>query len=62
MKIFIWKDVSYMHIIPSKTLFRSTTIHEVVTRGDIFAVNLHTGIFTVLPREARWPKKETSQS
>jgi len=24
-------------------------IHEVVTRGDIFALNLETGEFTILP-------------
>jgi hypothetical protein len=41
-----------MHIVPSKTLFRSTTIHDVITRGDIFAVNLNTRVFTILPREA----------
>lgn len=41
-----------MRIIPSKALFHSTTVHEVVNRGDFFAVNLVTNIFTVLPKDS----------
>jgi hypothetical protein len=51
-KIFTYNGDIWMHIVPSKTLFRSTTIHDVITRGDIFAVNLNTRVFTILPREA----------
>ena len=50
--VFLYKQIPYQKIIPSKRLFNSTTIHEVVTRGDIFALNLLTGIFTVLPQGA----------
>lgn len=51
-KVFIYKDEPYMKIVPAKRLFNSTTIHEVVTRGDFFAVNLATNVFTVLPQGA----------
>lgn len=50
-RIFVHTDGKpYMRITPAKRLFNSTMIHEVVTRGDFFAVNLQTGIFTVLPQ------------
>ena len=48
-RIFIYEGAAYMKIVPSKRLFNSTMVHEVCTRGDIFAVNLETGVFTVLP-------------
>ena len=51
-KFFIHKGETYMKIIPTKKLFNSTTIHEVVTRGDCFAVNINTQVFTVLPASA----------
>jgi hypothetical protein len=50
--IFIHEGKPYMRIVPSKRLFNSTTVHEVVTRGDFFAVNLQTRQFTVLPNGA----------
>lgn len=37
-----------MRVTPCKMLFRSTTVHEVVCRGDFFAVALDTGILTIL--------------
>jgi hypothetical protein len=51
-EFFEFNNSVYRKIIPCKTLFRSTTIHEVVNRGDIFALNLTTGVFTVLPGAA----------
>lgn len=48
--IFMHNGEPYLRIIPSKKLFNSTMIHEVVTRGDFFAVNLLTNIFTILPQ------------
>jgi hypothetical protein len=42
----------YLKIIPSKALFKSTMIHDVVNRGDCFALNLHTGEFTIIPGTA----------
>ena len=47
---FNHNNTTYVKIIPSKKLFNSTMIHEVVNRGDVFALNLSTGIFTILPR------------
>ena len=46
---FKYKDRIYMRIIPTKRLFNSTTIWEVVNRGDIFAVDMETFTFTVVP-------------
>lgn len=40
----------HLKITPAKKLFNSTLIHEVINRGDVFALNLSTGIFTILPR------------
>lgn len=45
---FVFNGVPYMRVTPSKSLFHSTTIHEVVNRGDFFAVNMATGELTVL--------------
>ena len=41
---------------PVKSLLHSTTIYEVVIRGDVFAFELETGKFTVLPK-GRYPVK-----
>lgn len=45
---FYFDGQLYMKMIPSKGLFHSTTVYEVVTRGDFFAVNLETGVFTIM--------------
>jgi len=37
-----------MRAIPAKKLFNSTMVHEVVNRGDIFAVCMETGTLTIL--------------
>lgn len=50
--VFMWKGDPFMKIVPVKRLFNSTMIHEVVTRGDFFAVNLLDNTFTVLPQGA----------
>ena len=39
---------NYCKVIPAKKLFNSTMIHEVITRGDFFAVDLETGTLTIL--------------
>lgn len=49
MKAFIYKGELYIRCIPGKQLFRSTMIHEVVNRGDIFAMSVKTQEFTVIP-------------
>ena len=52
MKIFMHNGEPYMRVYPSKRLFNSTMVWEVVNRGDFFAVNMLTGVFTVLPMSA----------
>ena len=49
---FVWEGARYTKVVPAKTLFRSTMIHEVVNRGDFFAVNIDTHVLTILPKEA----------
>ena len=44
---FIIGYITYMRIVPAKTLVRSTMVHEVLTRGDCFAVNMSNGQFTI---------------
>lgn len=45
---FVLNNQAFMKVVPAKSLIRSTTIHDVVTRGDFFAVNLSTGELTVV--------------
>jgi hypothetical protein len=49
MKVIVRYSVPYLVCTPAKSLFSSTLIHEVVNRGDLFAVNLLDGTLTVLP-------------
>jgi hypothetical protein len=52
MKVFTYKDREYIRVIPVKKLFNSTMIHEVVNRGDIFAIDLITQELTIIPGKA----------
>lgn len=47
-QVFEIAGVQYMKVTPAKTLFRSNMVHEVVTRGDCFVVNLGTGSLTIM--------------
>ena len=49
---FIYKGKVYIRAIPCKRLFNSTTVHEVINRGDFFAVEPATGYLTVIPGDA----------
>ena len=49
MKLFIHKDEVYIRAIPGKNLFHSTMVHEVVNRGDIFAVRVRDSVLTIIP-------------
>lgn len=49
MKAFIYQGKLYLRAIPGKSLFRSTMVHEVVNRGDIFALCLENQQLTVIP-------------
>lgn len=53
MVAFRYNDEWYLRIIPTKRLFNSTTIWEIVNRGDIFAVRLSNSVFTVIPGTAQ---------
>lgn len=53
MKAFIFNQEVYIRAIPSKPLFHSTMVHEVVNRGDIFAVSLATQTLTIIPGTAK---------
>lgn len=49
MKTFIYNEELYIRVIPCKRLFHSTTIHEVVNRGDIFAMRVRDQVLTIVP-------------
>lgn len=38
----------YIRTIPSKALFKSTMVHEVINRGDIFAVRISDSQLTII--------------
>ena len=48
MKAFTYEGELYIRCVPSKNLFRSTMVHEVVNRGDIFAMRVSDQQFTVI--------------
>lgn len=48
MKAFIYDGKTYIKVIPGKKLFQSSMVHEVVNRGDIFAVDLESQRLTIL--------------
>lgn len=52
LNTFIYKDELYIRLIPAKNLFRSTMVHEVVNRGDVFAMRVRDQQFTVVPGTA----------
>ena len=52
LKTFIYKDELYIRLIPGKSMFHSTMVHEVVNRGDIFAMRVRDQQFTVIPGTA----------
>ena len=49
MKGFIYKGDIYIRAIPAKALFNSTLVHEVVNRGDIFALRCVDQKLTIVP-------------
>lgn len=48
LNLFMHNNDIWMRIIPGKGLFKSTMVHGVVNRGDIFAVRLRDGIFSII--------------
>jgi len=52
MPKFFEKDgVTFMEVIPVKSLFHSGMVHDVVTSGRKFVVNMNTGELTINTRE-----------
>ena len=52
MKTFTYNNDLYIRCIPGKNLFKSTMVHEVVNRGDIFAVRVRDQMLTIIPGDA----------
>ena len=52
LNAFYYKDELYIRLIPSKSMFNSTLVHEVVNRGDVFAMRVSNQQFTVVPGKA----------
>lgn len=40
MKAFLYKDKTYIRVIPSKFMMNSTMIYDITTRGDILAMDI----------------------
>jgi hypothetical protein len=58
LKVFELEGVLYLRVIPGKKLFRSTMVHEVVNRGDIFAVRLEDSVLTIVPGKSQVTHQE----
>ena len=53
IKAFYYKDKLYIRLVPAKTMFHSTMVHEVVNRGDVFAMRVEDQVMTVVPGTAK---------
>lgn len=49
LRTFLYKGELYIRVVPSKALFRSSLIHEVVNRGDVFAIRVSDSLLTIIP-------------
>lgn len=49
---FVYNNNIYFLCKPVKALFKSDMVHNVITRGDVFAVNMLTNELTVIPGTA----------
>ena len=58
MKAFYLDDELYIRVIPGKNLFKSTMVHEVVNRGDVFAVRVRDSLLTIIPGTAKVEHQE----
>lgn len=52
MRAFIFQDELYIRTVPGKNLFKSSMVHEVVNRGDIFAIRVRDSLLTIIPGKA----------
>ena len=53
LNLFYYKNELYIRAIPGKSLFNSTMIHQVVNRGDVFAVRVSDQTLTIVPGIAK---------
>ena len=53
LKAFIYQEELYIRTVPSKALFKSTMVHEVVNRGDVFALRVSDQQLTIIPGAAQ---------
>lgn len=60
LKVFDLDGTLYMRVIPGKRLFQSTMVHDVVNRGDIFAVRLEDSVLTIVPGKSQVTHHELS--
>jgi len=49
LNTFTYNGQLYIRLVPGKRMFQSTMVHEVVNRGDIFAMRVSDQQFTVIP-------------
>jgi hypothetical protein len=52
LKTFYYKNELYIRLIPAKSLFNSTMVHQVVNRGDVFAMKVSDQTMTIIPGKA----------
>jgi hypothetical protein len=52
LKVFIYKNDYYVRVVPGKKLFLSSMVHNVVNRGDIFAIRVRDSLLTIIPGDA----------
>jgi hypothetical protein len=48
MKGFWYEEQLYIRCIPAKSLFKSTLVHEVINRGDIFGIRVSDSALTII--------------
>ena len=49
---FYYKSELYVRTVPGKSLFNSTMVHQVVNRGDVFAMRVRDQSLTIIPGKA----------
>lgn len=52
LKAFTLNGEYYIRVVPSKSLFRSNLVHQVVNRGDVFAIRVRDSLLTIIPGTA----------
>lgn len=53
LRVFDLDGTLYLRVVPGKKLFQSTMVHEIVNRGDIFAVRLEDSVLTIIPGKSQ---------